>query len=78
MQLLRAYVIDETHLEMKSPIEAILGSKVFISVAVADDESRERAEQLATSMQSLERGYGNSETEYLASQVIAPNLLYVP
>ncbi|MCX7044054.1 MAG: hypothetical protein NTX50_01020 [Candidatus Sumerlaeota bacterium] len=73
MQMLRAYVIDETHLELMSPIEASSGSEAFVSVANADEISQERMEQLTMSMQSLERGYGDSEPEYLASQIIAPN-----
>jgi len=69
MVLVKARVVDSTHLELSEPIAARKGLTVLVSVAESGDMDSERQEWLAASADSLRAAYGESEPEYTASMV---------
>ena len=69
MVLVKAKVVDSTHLELSKPIAAREGLTVLVSVAELGDHDRERNQWLAASAQSLCTAYGKTEPDYSASMV---------
>ena len=69
MVLVKAKVVDSTHLELSEPIAARKGLTVLVSVAEATDKDAERQQWLAASVESLDTAYGESEPDYSASMV---------
>jgi hypothetical protein len=76
MVLLKARVVDRTHLELTRPILASEGEFVLVSVAMPDDLSGERAEWEALSAEGLARAYGPDEPDYTAAMVKEANPEY--
>jgi len=66
MVLTEARVIDSTHLELASPIDRPLGSRVVVSVS---DEQEERELWMRASADGLRGAYGDSEPEYTLEMV---------
>ena len=73
MVLVRAKVVDSTHLELSKPIAARKGLTVLVSVAEPGDNDAERQQWLAASAASLHGAYGESEPEYSPSMVKETN-----
>ena len=73
MALMKAKVIDSTHLELSEPIAACKGLIVLVSVAETGDADVERDEWLNASGASLQAAYGDSEPEYPVSMVKETN-----
>ena len=73
MVLVKAKVVDSTHLELSEPIAARKGLTVLVSVAEATDKDAERQQWLAASAESLHAAYGESEPDYSASMVKESN-----
>ncbi len=76
MVLVKAKVVDSTHLELSKPIAARKGLTVLISVAEPGDEDAERQQWLAASTASLHAAYGDSEPNYSAAMVKESNPEY--
>ena len=73
MIIVKAKVVDSTHLELSKPIAARKGLTVLVSVAELGDEDAERLQWLAASAESLRAAYGESEPDYSASMVKESN-----
>jgi len=73
MVLMKAKVVDSTHLELSEPIAARKGLIVFVSVAELGDKDAERQPWLAVSAASLDAAYGESEPDYPVSMVRESN-----
>ena len=73
MVLVKATVVDSTHLELSKPIATPKGLTVFVSVAEARDEDAERQQWLAASAEALHAAYGESEPDYSAFMVKESN-----
>ena len=69
MVMVKARIVDPTHLELLNPIMARKGSTVLVSVTEPPDRHGERQEWLAASSESLCSAYNDSEPEYSASMV---------
>ena len=78
MVVIKAKVIDATHLELLTPIAAPDGDTVLVSVAGAGEEDEERLQWLATSAEALQSAYGESEPAYTPSMVRENNPEYTP
>ena len=73
MVLVKAKVVDSTHLELLQPITTRKGLTVLVSVAESTDKDAERQQWLAASAESLRAAYGESEPDYSASMVKESN-----
>ena len=73
MVLVKAKVVDSTHLELSKPIAIRKGLTVLVSVAESGDTDGERQQWLAASVESLCAAYGESEPDYPASMVRESN-----
>ena len=73
MIILKARVVDPTHLELSEPIEASEGRSVLVSITESDETDTEREEWLAASESGLQKAYGDSEPDYPASMIKEPN-----
>jgi hypothetical protein len=73
MIILRARVVDSTHLELSEPIEASEGRSVLVSITESAETDAEREEWLGASELGLQKAYGDSEPDYPASMIKAPN-----
>lgn len=75
MVLVKAKVVDSTHLELSRPLLEPEGTVVLISVAdldtpdTPDDHTAERQPWLTTSAASLSRAYDEGEPEYSVSLI---------
>jgi hypothetical protein len=78
MIVLKARVVDSTHLELSKPIQLPRGETVLVSLTEGAEESRERQEWLAASADGLQSAYGDSEPEYTIEMVRESNTEYVP
>jgi len=66
MNVVKAKVVDPTHLELADPIEGPSGRTVLVSVAEPEEDA-ERRVWLEASAQSLAAAYGEAEPEYSLS-----------
>ena len=73
MIILKARVVDSTHLELSQPIDASEGHSVLVSIAESDETDTEREEWVAASETGLQKAYGDSEPDYPASMIKEPN-----
>ena len=73
MMLLKARVMDSTHLELSRPIATARGRTVLVSVAEPAEQDAERRQWLANSAASLQAAYGDSEPEYTPAMVRESN-----
>lgn len=78
MVVIKAKVIDATHLELSRPIAAPDGGTVLVSVAGPEEEDDERLQWLATSAEALQSAYGESEPAYTLSLLRESNPEYAP
>ena len=78
MVVIKARVIDATHLELSRPIAVPDGGTVLVSVAGSGEEDDERLQWLATSVEALQMAYGESEPVYAPSMVRESNPEYAP
>jgi hypothetical protein len=78
MVVIKARVIDPTHLELSRPIAVPDGSTVLVSVAGSGEEDDERLQWLAASAEALQSAYGESEPAYTPSMVREINPEYAP
>ena len=78
MVVIRARVIDATHLELSRPIAAPSGGTVLVSVAGSGEVDDERLQWLVTSTEALQSAYGEFEPAYTPSMVQEPNPEYAP
>jgi hypothetical protein len=78
MVLIKAKVVDPTHLELSVPIEAITGRTVMVSLHDAETPDIERQDWLMASASALEAAYGEDEPEYPASMLRERNDDYHP
>jgi predicted translin family RNA/ssDNA-binding protein len=78
MVVIKAKVIDATHLELSRPIATPSGGTVLVSVAGSGEEDDERQQWLAMSVDNLQSAYGESEPAYTPSMVQEPNPEYAP
>ena len=76
MTILRAKVLDATHLELSKPIFEPRGRDIVITVADANSTDMSREQWLALSCQSLSKAYSNLEPEYTPSMVRERNPEY--
>jgi len=73
MVLVKAKVVDSTHLALSKPIATRKGLTVLVSVAESGDKNAERQQWLAASAESLHAAYGESEPDYSVSMVKESN-----
>lgn len=73
MVVLKAKVVDSTHLELSKPILVKQGVTVLVSVAEPAEVDTERQDWLTASASSLHRAYGDSEPDYDPSMVREAN-----
>jgi hypothetical protein len=78
MVVIKAKVIDATHLELSRPIAVPDGGTVLVSVAGSGEEDDDRLQWLAASAEALGSAYGESEPVYAPSMVRESNPEYVP
>jgi hypothetical protein len=78
MVVIKAKVIDATHLELSRPIAAPDGGTVLVSVAGSGEEDDERLQWLATSAEALQSAYGESEPAYTLPMLRESNPEYAP
>jgi hypothetical protein len=64
--VLKAKVIDSTHLELLKPIAAGRGRTILVAVDESGDANAEHEGWLELSAASLERAYGEDEPDYTA------------
>ena len=76
MTILRAKVLDATHLELLKPIPEPMGRDIVISVADANSTDVSQEQWLTLSRQSLSRAYSDLEPEYTPSMVRERNPEY--
>ncbi len=69
MVLVKAKVVDSTHLELSRPIGVDQGRTVFVSVAESLERDVERQQWLAASSDTLRAAYDESEPDYTPSMV---------
>ena len=78
MIVVKATVIDSTHLELSVPIDAPNGGTVLVSLAESGEQGDERLQWLAASAQSLQSAYADSEPDYESFMVREQNPEYTP
>jgi hypothetical protein len=78
MVVIKAKVIDPTHLELSRPIAAPDGEIVVVSVAGSGEEDDERLQWLGVAAEALQSAYGESEPVYSPSMVRESNPEYAP
>ena len=76
MVVVRAKVIDATHLELSNPIPGPLGRQVVVSVADSSNEDADRESWRSLSAEGLASAYADSEPEYQTSMLKEPNTEY--
>ena len=76
MKMMKAKVIDSTHLELLKPISSKNGKTVVVIVTDADEKDDERQEWLSLSMEGLRAAYGDSEPVYELSMIKEKNPEY--
>lgn len=76
MVVVKAKVIDSTHLELSAPLAAPRGRTIVISIAESAEMDNERRQWLAVSGEALQSAYGESEPEYTAAMVKESNAEY--
>jgi hypothetical protein len=70
--VIKARVLDSTHLELSQPITARPGETVLVSLAPLIEDT-ERQEWLSASLSGLNAAYSDDEPEYSISMVKARN-----
>lgn len=78
MVLVRAKVIDSTHLELAEPISVPQNQTVVVAVGKPEELEDERRQWLALSAQGLEAAYGEDEPDYSRAVVKEKNAEYEP
>ena len=73
MVLVKAKVMDSTHLELSRPISITRGRTVFVALAESAEQDAERQQWLEGSAASLQTAYGDSEPEYTPAMVRESN-----
>jgi hypothetical protein len=76
MEVIRATVLDATHLELSHPIDVLPGKMILVSMGEADGDDSERLEWIALSADSLSAAYGDDEPEYSPSMLREHNAEY--
>ena len=76
MNMIKAKVIDPTHLELSNPIKIENGKTVVVFVADADEMYNEHQEWTSLSMQTLQSACGEAEPLYEAALVRERNPEY--
>jgi hypothetical protein len=71
--VVKAKVVDSTHLELSEPLAVRKGLTVLVSVAEPGEKDAERQQWLAASAERLQAAYGESEPDYPASMVKESN-----
>lgn len=69
MVLIRAKVVDPTHLELSKPLATVQGQTVLVSIAEPTEEDLERRQWLEASVGGLQSAYGESEPRYTADMI---------
>ena len=77
MQVMEAQVLDATHLELTSPVQAPSGSRVVVSIATHEID-KEHQEWVQTSLQRLQSAYGPDEPGYSVAKIRIPNPEFEP
>jgi len=78
MVVVKAKVVDSTHLELSQPIAAPGGETVLVSVAESGEQDDERVQWVATSAEALRSAYGESEPDYTPAMIRESNEEYAP
>jgi hypothetical protein len=78
MIVLKAKVVDPTHLELSKPIQVSRGQTVLVSLLEGDKDSAEDQDWLKMGTEGLQAAYGDSEPEYTIEMVREPNPEYAP
>jgi hypothetical protein len=76
MIVLKAKVVDPTHLELARPIQVSCGQTVLVSLLEGDKDNPEDQDWLAMGAEGLQAAYGDSEPEYTIEMVREPNPEY--
>lgn len=76
MVVVKAKVLDPTHLELSRPITVRHGGTVFVALADEADPDAERQDWLSASASSLCNAYSQSEPDYSDSMVRERNPEY--
>ena len=76
MKVLKAKVIDPTHLELAQPVQSCSGQDVLVSIDDYNEETAEHKEWMAASESTLVDAYDESEPDYSASMVKEHNPEY--
>jgi hypothetical protein len=76
VNMLKAKVLDSTHLQLFEPISEINGKTVFVIIAESDDMDNEHQQWLSLSLRRLQSGYCESEPVYATSMVREKNPEY--
>ncbi len=69
MVIVKAKIVDPTHLELPRPIAADCLDCVYVVVTEAGDTDSERREWLDCSAEALRNAYGESEPDYAPSLI---------
>ena len=69
MVLVKAKVVDSTHLELSKPLSEPRGTIILVSVADTDEKDAERQQWCTTSATSLSAAYGDGEPDYPTSLI---------
>ena len=73
MVIVKARVMDPTHLELAKPIAPGCSGNVFVVVTEPRDADAERRQWLDQSSETLRSAYGDSEPEYTPSMLRESN-----
>ena len=73
MIMVKAKVMDSTHLELSKPIAVGPGGTVLVMVTESSERDSERQLWMDGSADSLRRAYGDSEPEYTRAMVRESN-----
>jgi hypothetical protein len=73
MVLIKAKVVDPTHLELSKPIRTVQGQTVLVSIAELTEKDPERQEWFTASAETLRSAYGESEPDYTAAMIKESN-----
>ena len=76
MIVLKAIVVDPTHLELSKPIQVPCGETVLVSLTEGAQDSPEHQDWLAVSAEGLQPAYADSEPEYTIEMVRESNPEY--
>ena len=76
MNMVKAKVIDSTHLELLKPISEKNGKTVVVIIAESDEMDNEHQQWLSLSLGRLHSAYGESEPVYTTSMVREKNPEY--